>query len=100
MGGCPYSPGLPKNVAMEHVLYALHGSPYVVLDAQGEEVRVEEVAKVSERISGKLGRENASKAGRALLGASRKGIENEQLDIYDMHPRTVLCSPSCSAPEV
>jgi len=60
LGGCPYAPGASGNVASEDVVYMLDGlglSPGVNLD---------ELACTGEWISQILGRESASKAGRAL----------------------------------
>lgn len=72
LGGCPYSPGATGNVATEDILYALKGSRYTTsgdLDAM-----VDIGAWVSER----LGRDNASRAGKAVLAQrGRKKIERE-----------------------
>jgi hydroxymethylglutaryl-CoA lyase len=60
LGGCPYAPGASGNVASEDVVYMLEGlglSPGVDLDA---------LARTGAWISRALGRESASKAGRAL----------------------------------
>lgn len=60
LGGCPYAPGASGNVASEDVVYMLEGlgmSPGVDLD---------ELARIGAWISKALGRETASKAGRAL----------------------------------
>ena len=60
LGGCPYAPGASGNVASEDVVYMLEGlgmSPGIDLD---------ELARIGAWISTALGRETASKAGRAL----------------------------------
>ncbi|MGQ0741916.1 MAG: hydroxymethylglutaryl-CoA lyase [Alphaproteobacteria bacterium] len=60
LGGCPYAPGASGNVASEDVVYMLEGlgmHPGVDLDA---------LAHTGAWISKALGRETASKAGRAL----------------------------------
>ena len=61
-GGCPYARGASGNVATEDVAYMLHGlgiETGVDLDA---------LAKTGRWLSGLLGRETGSKAGRALAG--------------------------------
>ncbi len=60
LGGCPYAAGASGNVATEDVLYMLHGL--------GIEtgVDLERVAEAGRWICARLGREPASKAGRAL----------------------------------
>jgi hydroxymethylglutaryl-CoA lyase len=61
LGGCPYAPGATGNVATEDVLYLLHGLGLETgLD-------LDEVASIGEFICVKIGRPNASKAGRAVL---------------------------------
>jgi hydroxymethylglutaryl-CoA lyase len=61
LGGCPYAPGATGNVATEDVLYLLHGLGLETgLD-------LDEVASIGEFICEKIGRPNASKAGRAVL---------------------------------
>jgi hydroxymethylglutaryl-CoA lyase len=64
LGGCPYAPGASGNVATEDVLYLLHGL--------GIETGVDfaAVAETGGWISQKLGRANASRAGRAYLAKS------------------------------
>ncbi len=60
LGGCPYAPGASGNVASEDVVYMLEGlglSPGVDLD---------QLARTGAWISKILGRETASKTGRAL----------------------------------
>ncbi|SDI23439.1 hydroxymethylglutaryl-CoA lyase [Pseudomonas delhiensis] len=63
LGGCPYSPGASGNVATEDVLHLLHGMGY----ATG--VDLPAVARLGTAISQRLGRPNASRAGRALAAA-------------------------------
>ena len=60
LGGCPYAKGASGNVATEDVVYMLHGL--------GIEtgVDLDSVAATGHWISSALGRETASKAGRAL----------------------------------
>ena len=60
LGGCPYAKGATGNVATEDVLYLLHGQGLhtgVDLDA---------VVDIGQWISERIGRPNASRAGRAL----------------------------------
>lgn len=68
LGGCPYAPGATGNVATEDVLYMLHGL--------GVETGVDlaSVVDTGRFISAALGRENASRAGRALLSRAQGGI--------------------------
>ena len=66
LGGCPYSPGATGNVATEDILYALKDSKYTV---KGD---LEAVAEIGDWISKTLGKENASRAGRAVLAAKRR----------------------------
>ncbi|MCB8890074.1 hydroxymethylglutaryl-CoA lyase [Vreelandella malpeensis] len=60
LGGCPYAKGASGNVAMEDVLYLLEGL--------GIETGVDlaAVVETGEWISGKLGRESASRVARAM----------------------------------
>ena len=64
LGGCPYAPGASGNVATEDVLYLLHG-----LGIQTG-IDFAAVAETGGWISEKLGRANASRAGRAHLAKS------------------------------
>ncbi|SFC54054.1 hydroxymethylglutaryl-CoA lyase [Pseudomonas citronellolis] len=66
LGGCPYSPGAGGNVATEDVLHLLHGMGY----ATG--IDLPAVARLGTLISRRLGRPNASRAGRALVAAERQ----------------------------
>jgi hydroxymethylglutaryl-CoA lyase len=53
------------NVATEDLLYALRESPYMVKG-------VKQVALVGQWISEQLGRENASRVGKAILGEAEE----------------------------
>ncbi|WP_186104236.1 hydroxymethylglutaryl-CoA lyase [Burkholderia gladioli] len=61
LGGCPYAKGATGNVATEDVLYLMQGL--------GIETGIDlgEVVEAGDFISRAIGRENASRAGRALL---------------------------------
>jgi len=61
LGGCPFAAGATGNVATEDVLYLLHGLGI----ATGIDLRA--VAETGAWISAQLGRDSASRAGRALL---------------------------------
>lgn len=61
LGGCPYAAGASGNVATEDVVYLLDGL------GLSHGVDLCALAETGEWISGQLGRESASKAGRALL---------------------------------
>ncbi|MFJ1259413.1 hydroxymethylglutaryl-CoA lyase [Cupriavidus sp. CuC1] len=65
LGGCPYAKGATGNVASEDVLYMLHGL--------GIEtgIDLDRVVDAGAYISEAIGRENASRVGRALL--TRRG---------------------------
>jgi hydroxymethylglutaryl-CoA lyase len=67
LGGCPYARGATGNVATEDVLHLLHG-----LDIRTG-VDPLAVAETGTWISGRLGRPNASRAGRALLARKHAG---------------------------
>jgi hydroxymethylglutaryl-CoA lyase len=61
LGGCPYAKGATGNVATEDVLYLMNGlgiETGIDLDA---------VVAIGDFISSSIGRQNASRAGRALL---------------------------------
>jgi hydroxymethylglutaryl-CoA lyase len=67
LGGCPFSPGATGNVATEdlvHLVHSLGASTGVDLEA---------LAKVGEWVSGEIGRQNASSAGKAVLARLAKG---------------------------
>ncbi len=61
LGGCPYSKGATGNVATEDLLHCLHS-----LGAKTG-VDVEKMAEIGGWISKELGRENDSRAGKAVL---------------------------------
>ncbi|KAL8772488.1 MAG: hypothetical protein Q9209_002440 [Squamulea sp. 1 TL-2023] len=65
LGGCPYSKGATGNVATEDLVYCLHS-----LGATTG-VNVEKMSEIGEWISTKLGRENDSRAGKAVLARLR-----------------------------
>ena len=67
LGGCPFSKGATGNVATEDLVHCLHG-----LGARTG-VDVEKVAKIGAWISKELGRENDSRAGKALLARMKAG---------------------------
>lgn len=66
LGGCPYSPGATGNVATEDVVHLLH--------SLGVEtgVDLERMAEIGEWINSQIGRENASRAGKATLSRLRR----------------------------
>ncbi|KAF5322962.1 hypothetical protein D9611_009327 [Ephemerocybe angulata] len=72
LGGCPYSPGATGNVSTEDVLYALQGSKYHVAGRNGGTINLEEMVDIGWWISEKLGRESASRVGRALRARNSK----------------------------
>ncbi|KAL8783407.1 MAG: hypothetical protein Q9213_004666 [Squamulea squamosa] len=65
LGGCPYSKGATGNVATEDLVYCLHS-----LGATTG-VNVEKMAEIGEWISTELGKENDSRAGKAVLARLR-----------------------------
>lgn len=66
LGGCPYSPGATGNVATEDVLY--------LLDGLGVQTGVDmtKLAEAGRFICEALGRQNASRAGRALAARAQR----------------------------
>ncbi|KAK1220640.1 hypothetical protein PQX77_016592 [Marasmius sp. AFHP31] len=68
LGGCPYSPGATGNVATEDVVYALRGSKYTVAGSEygNGTLDLDKLTQIGWWISGKLGRESTSRAGRAI----------------------------------
>ncbi|KAF2872917.1 hydroxymethylglutaryl-CoA lyase [Massariosphaeria phaeospora] len=68
LGGCPYSPGATGNVATEDLVHCFHS-----LGARTG-VDMEMLARVGGWISEELGRENESRAGKAVLAQMRKGL--------------------------
>jgi hydroxymethylglutaryl-CoA lyase len=69
LGGCPYAAGASGNVATEDVVWLLHGL--------GIEtgVDLEALAATGSWISSVLGRESASKVGRALMARQRAAAQ-------------------------
>jgi hydroxymethylglutaryl-CoA lyase len=61
LGGCPFAEGATGNLATEDLLYLLRG---LGLETG---INLHEVARTGEFISRSIGRENSSRAGRALL---------------------------------
>ncbi|OAX43772.1 aldolase [Rhizopogon vinicolor AM-OR11-026] len=91
LGGCPYSPGATGNVATEDVIYALTGDrlfgaigePYDGEPAKTVQskwdvgpIDLAQLAEIGQWISGVLGRETTSRAGRALMAKRKR--EQEQ----------------------
>jgi len=68
LGGCPYSPGATGNVATEDVLH--------LCESLGVETGVDlkAVAEVGDWVSRELGRESASRAGKAVLARVEAGV--------------------------
>ena len=66
LGGCPYSPGATGNVATEDLVYSLHS-----LGADTG-VDLEEVSRIGAWITGEIGKENSSSAGKATLARLRR----------------------------
>lgn len=72
LGGCPYSPGATGNVDTESVIYALH--------AEGYETGMDlaKAAETGEWITKQVGKENASRAGKAFLARARLQQQQQQ----------------------
>jgi hydroxymethylglutaryl-CoA lyase len=66
LGGCPFAPGATGNVATEDLLYLLHGLGLPT------GIDLDEVVRTGHFISRAIGRENGSRAGRALSAKSRR----------------------------
>ena len=66
LGGCPYSPGATGNVATEDLVYSLHS-----LGADTG-VDLEEMSRIGEWITGEIGKENSSSAGKATLARLKR----------------------------
>ncbi|KAF9012018.1 hypothetical protein BDQ17DRAFT_1345307 [Cyathus striatus] len=82
LGGCPYSPGATGNVATEDVLYALQESKYKVVGSHEGTIDLEQMVDVGWWISGELGRENASRAGRAIRARrKREGKKDKSTEL-------------------
>ncbi|KAE9400466.1 aldolase [Gymnopus androsaceus JB14] len=86
---CPYSPGATGNVATEDVLYALQGSKYSVVGSEYGRgtIDLHKIMEIGWWISGKLGRESISRAGRALKA---KKIRDEKMAKSDGDVRAKL----------
>ncbi|OSX58194.1 hypothetical protein POSPLADRAFT_1154690 [Postia placenta MAD-698-R-SB12] len=69
LGGCPYSPGATGNVATEDVLYALRGHGGGAGGARRYSAAgdLDALAEIGAWISGRLGRRNESRAGKAIM---------------------------------
>jgi len=65
LGGCPYSPGATGNVATEDIVYALQGSGYTIQGREGG-VDLNKLVETGAWISEVLGKDHASRAGKAL----------------------------------
>jgi len=63
LGGCPYSKGATGNVATEDLIYFLEGT------GVSTGVDLEQCVEIGEWISKKLGKDNASRAGKAVIGS-------------------------------
>jgi hydroxymethylglutaryl-CoA lyase len=66
LGGCPFAPGATGNVATEDLLYLLHGLGLPT------GIDLDEVVRTGDFISRAIGRENGSRAGRALLAKQER----------------------------
>ncbi|KAG2347032.1 aldolase [Suillus weaverae] len=75
LGGCPYSPGATGNVATEDVVYALTGDR---LFGDIGPVDLARLAEIGEWISGVLGRETTSRAGKALSARRKREEERKR----------------------
>jgi hydroxymethylglutaryl-CoA lyase len=64
LGGCPFAHGATGNVATEDLLYLLHGLGLPT------GINLDEIVQAGDFISQAVGRENRSRAGRALLAKS------------------------------
>ncbi|KAG8934835.1 hypothetical protein FRC03_009509 [Tulasnella sp. 419] len=69
LGGCPYSPGATGNVATEDIVHALHGTGY------STGVELDKLTDIGEWISQRLGRDNSSRVGKALIARRRREEE-------------------------
>jgi hydroxymethylglutaryl-CoA lyase len=69
LGGCPFAEGATGNLASEDLLYLLHG---LGCDTG---IDLDEVARIGDFISQAIGRQNSSRAGRALLIRAKTGAK-------------------------
>ena len=67
LGGCPFSKGATGNVATEDLVYCFHGLGVKT------GVDLEKMAEIGAWISSELGRENDSRAGKAILARMKPG---------------------------
>lgn len=72
LGGCPYSPGATGNVATEDVMYALQDSKYTY---PGD---LNSMVDIGAWVSDRLGRQNASRAGKAILAKRTRERQLEE----------------------
>ena len=75
LGGCPYSPGATGNVATEDIMYALQGSKY---DFSGD---LDAMVDIGAWISDRLGRQNASRAGKAIMAKKAREQKIKALEL-------------------
>ena len=71
LGGCPFAQGATGNVATEDLLYLLRGLGLPT------GISLDEIVRTGEFISKALGRENGSRAGRALLAKQRRHVQSD-----------------------
>ncbi len=69
LGGCPFASGATGNVATEDLLYLLHGLGLPT------GIDLDEVVRTGDFISRAVGRENGSRAGRALLAKQGRAAD-------------------------
>ena len=69
LGGCPFAPGATGNVATEDLLYLLHGLGLPT------GIDLDEVVRTGDFISRAIGRENSSRAGRALSAKQGRAVD-------------------------
>jgi hydroxymethylglutaryl-CoA lyase len=67
LGGCPYAAGASGNVAIEDVVYLLHGLDY------DTGINLGKLVEAGAFISAALGRETSSRVARAMMGATACG---------------------------
>ncbi|WWC68329.1 uncharacterized protein I206_102254 [Kwoniella pini CBS 10737] len=75
LGGCPYSPGATGNVPTEDVVYALHKLGYET------GIDLDKLVETGNWLSGKLGRRNESRVGRAIWARRLNREQKEKGDI-------------------
>ena len=76
LGGCPYSPGATGNVATEDVLHAIQ-APESGYTAAGD---LSSLVDIGFWISEKLGRDNASRAGKAYRAAKQRREKESEVE--------------------